>query len=65
MPKGPGDNPAPQQIGCINMIPECLTEGGLMSMPVYEGYGETVQKLNNFLKEHPLPGTVYCIYLII
>ena len=56
MPKEMGDNPAPQQIGYLNVIPACTTPGGFLSLPQFENYGQTIIKLNQILQQQPIQG---------
>ena len=56
MPKTPDDHPEPQQIGYINVMPECIDTGGFLSHAKFEPFGDALNKLNTMLKQRPLPG---------
>ena len=56
VPKTAEDNPAPQQIGYLNVVPACISAGGFLSQPQFEPYSTTLAKLNEMLQQQPLPG---------
>lgn len=60
-----GDNPAPQQIGYLNVIPACIATGGMLSMPQFESYGQTVTKLNQILQHQPIQGENIVMYFFL
>ena len=63
IPAEPGSRP--QQIGYLNVMPACSDPGGMFSAPVFEGFGETIIKFNQMLRQRPLPGSVLHAYTTI
>ncbi|KAI0212394.1 hypothetical protein LSAT2_002699 [Lamellibrachia satsuma] len=55
--KTAADMAEPQQIGYLNVVPACKDAGGFLTMPTFDTFGETVDKLNAMLSTRPLPGT--------
>ncbi len=50
--------PEPLVLGYVNVVPECQHEGDLLTTPVFEEFGQTLQRFNEQLKEKPLPGII-------
>ncbi|KAK2193363.1 hypothetical protein NP493_15g08002 [Ridgeia piscesae] len=48
----------PQQIGYLNVVPGCKQSGGWLSMPTFDTFSETINKLNEMLSAQPLPGQI-------
>ncbi|KAI0217026.1 hypothetical protein LSAT2_031056 [Lamellibrachia satsuma] len=56
--KTAADMAEPQQLGYLNVVPACKDAGGFLTMPTFDTFGETVDKLNAMLSTRPLPGRI-------
>ena len=54
--KTPTDIPAPQQIGYLNIVPACVSQGGFLAQTQFESFAETIQKFNAMIAQQPIPG---------
>ena len=56
--KTPADNPEPQQLRYINLVPKCTASGGFMK-PEFENFTSTIERFNEQIANEPIQG-IYC-----
>ena len=56
MPKVSSDDPRPQQLGHLDILPAMSKPAGKVTPPEFEGYNETIERLNEKLKTNPIQG---------
>ena len=56
VPKDSSDPQVPQQIGYYNVVPACVSTGGVFSMPEFEPFNMTIEKVNEMFRQNPLQG---------
>ena len=54
--KTPADDPEPQQIGYVNLVPRCTASGGGLSKPEFENFQQTIERLNAGIEHQPIKG---------
>ena len=53
--KTPADNPEPQQLRYVNLVPKCTASGGLMK-PEFENFISTIERFNGQIANEPIQG---------
>ena len=59
--KHTGEPPEPQQIGYINVIPECIRPKEIWTKPIFASFPDTLNKFNTGLQMSPIPGMSLCV----
>ena len=54
--KTPADDPAPQQIGYMSVLPVCLKNEGFLTPEYFENFDETLRKFNVMIGQQAIPG---------
>ena len=53
--KTPADNPEPQQLRYVNLVPKCTASGGL-TKPKFENFTSTIERFNEQIASEPIQG---------
>ncbi|CAD5120487.1 DgyrCDS9053 [Dimorphilus gyrociliatus] len=57
-PKGSDESPEPHQIGSLHIIPDLISESGILSKAKYSAYSDTLKKANEYVNRNPIPGKI-------